>query len=534
MSKLFYLAALVALLVIMACGGDDATETPADTPVPPTVAPTATTAPTNTPVPPTSTPVPPPTSTPVPEPTSTPVPTPPRSTPPPAPGSAAIRPLHLDDPLNVASELSDAELACASGVADLGRLLQIFSAPELADPGELTQLINCLEDETVLRLFITSLIGLQEPLSVEASECVRQGLQGVDARSVMLSGMAGDAQTAMAGSMSSFLLIMTCLNDEEFAAAAPALGIPVEEREGMLCLMGELGGPEDFLAALSGEDEEAMLGLFAAALVCGVAMEGSPPPGAVPPTPVMEEGPGAVDPAMMQDSFLRIMSQLSNSELTCLAAAGVTPEMMQDPMALDSATPAQQAQAFDCLEDDTITELFLMGMVGDTSQLSPETIACIHTGMEGIDLRAAMTGDDEQAAMVGGMSAMFLSMSCLNEEEFDALAPALGMTRDDLDSFFCVMEELGGPEGMAAVMSAEDESGFMALFGAAMGCGLQMESAGPSMGAGSMSPFYGSCEEAEAAGEPRIQGSNGDGRGFPSMLVPSARDGDGDGIVCER
>ena len=48
------------------------------------------------------------------------------------------------------------------------------------------------------------------------------------------------------------------------------------------------------------------------------------------------------------------------------------------------------------------------------------------------------------------------------------------------------------------------------------------------------STVYGSCEEAEQAGVPRQQGSSGGGRGFPADLVPSARDGDGDGVVCER
>ena len=45
---------------------------------------------------------------------------------------------------------------------------------------------------------------------------------------------------------------------------------------------------------------------------------------------------------------------------------------------------------------------------------------------------------------------------------------------------------------------------------------------------------YGSCEEAVEAGESRVQGSSGGGRGFPKEMVPSARDGDGDGVVCER
>lgn len=49
-------------------------------------------------------------------------------------------------------------------------------------------------------------------------------------------------------------------------------------------------------------------------------------------------------------------------------------------------------------------------------------------------------------------------------------------------------------------------------------------------GAGSV---YDSCDAAAAAGEPRVQGTAGSGRGFPQATVPSARDGDGDGVVCE-
>ena len=45
---------------------------------------------------------------------------------------------------------------------------------------------------------------------------------------------------------------------------------------------------------------------------------------------------------------------------------------------------------------------------------------------------------------------------------------------------------------------------------------------------------YASCDAAVAAGEPRVQGSSGSGRGFPAAKVPNARDGDSDGVVCER
>ena len=472
MSKLICFMALVALVALLACGGDDATEAPADTAASQsTSAPTAMVEPTATPAP-----------TNTPEPTNAPVPTEPPA--PVAPGQ--IRPLRLNDPLNVAGELSESELACASGVADLGRLLQIFSAPEQADPDELSQLIGCMEDETVLRMFITDLVGLEEPLSEEASACVRSGMDGVDARSATLSGMAGNAQAAMTGSMSSFLLVLTCLNDEEFAAAAPALGVPVEEREGMLCLLGEIGGPERFAAALSGQDEEAMFALLSASITCGLEMEGGPPPGSTtiaPPT-TMEPETGTESGAttgMPGDPFASVLAGLSDAEFACLAGTGITPEMLQDPAALDSATPEQQAQVLGCFEDETVTNLFLAGLVGDPSQLSPETSACIQAGIAGIDLRgvmAASSAGDDQAALVGGMSAMFLSISCLNDEELMAAGPTLGMTPEDRDGVLCVMEQVGGAEGMAAVLSAEDESGIMTLFGATFACGLDLEGIG--------------------------------------------------------
>ena len=46
--------------------------------------------------------------------------------------------------------------------------------------------------------------------------------------------------------------------------------------------------------------------------------------------------------------------------------------------------------------------------------------------------------------------------------------------------------------------------------------------------------LHGSCEEAAAAGEQRVQGGQGGGLGFPTTMVPDARDGDEDGVVCEK
>lgn len=45
---------------------------------------------------------------------------------------------------------------------------------------------------------------------------------------------------------------------------------------------------------------------------------------------------------------------------------------------------------------------------------------------------------------------------------------------------------------------------------------------------------YATCDEADAAGLERRRGPRGPSRGFPVDQVAYARDGDGDGIVCER
>ena len=481
MSKLLYVVALIALVAILACGGDEATEAPADTSSQqPTTAPTAMTEPTEM-----STSPPEPTT--APDPTDTPEPTEAPATPEATePETGAIAPLNMNDPVSIAAELSESELACVAGVAEIGELLQLLASPELATPERLGQLINCLEDETLLQYFLAGLVGATGPLSVETSMCIRSGMEGVDLRSVMLAGQAGDEGAAMVGSMSALFLTVSCLNDEEMEAAGPILGMTSEDREGLQCVLQELGGPEGLGEILSAEGEAGFVALFGAAIACGLELEGGPgmtdgPTDLLPPPPGTEQGTETEDPGTMQDNFSRIISQLSIAELTCLAEAGITPEWMQDPSALDSATPEQQVQIIGCFDDETVLNIFLSGLVGDPSQLSEETSTCIQTGLEGVDLRSVMLGGntgDAEVAMVGSMSAMFLTVSCLNDEEMEAAGPALGMTPEDREGLQCLMQELGGPEGLGEIVSAEDEAGFMALFGAAIGCGVQMEGIG--------------------------------------------------------
>jgi len=58
----------------------------------------------------------------------------------------------------------------------------------------------------------------------------------------------------------------------------------------------------------------------------------------------------------------------------------------------------------------------------------------------------------------------------------------------------------------------------------------------PTVTSGSDVPVetYDGCDAAEAAGLERVKGSKGDGKGFPRELVVGPRDGDSDGVVCEK
>ena len=193
--------------------------------------------------------------------------------------SGGIAPLRMDDPLAIANELSPEELACIAGVDDVGNLIQLLTAPEMATPEQQSQLLGCMEDETVLRLFLTGFISETGPLSVESSECIRGGMEGIDLRSIMMAGNAGDEQTAMVGSMSAMFVTISCLNDEDFEVLAPVLGMDPGEREAQMCVIETLGGPEGMATALQAEDGSGIITLMTAALSCGLQMEGIAPGG---------------------------------------------------------------------------------------------------------------------------------------------------------------------------------------------------------------------------------------------------------------
>ncbi len=209
-----------------------------------------------------------PTSTPAHQPTVTygpiPTPAPPR----------VLAPLAIQDAQRMVSALSQAELDCIGG--DTEKLARTLAGPGTAPKEEQTELIDCLEDETLARIFLAGFVPGPEPLSLETSTCVRATFGVIDPRKVMTSGLEGNPERAMAGSMAALSVTIACLNDEEWEESAQRMGMKPREREGMQCLMEELGGPGEMAVVMRGARAGHSTPLPRAAAECGLEIVPEP------------------------------------------------------------------------------------------------------------------------------------------------------------------------------------------------------------------------------------------------------------------
>ncbi len=272
---------LATLTAMMACTEPTPTPVPAETTAPGTIAatsplidhtrtPEATAIPT---LPPTERPTAAPTTpakSPTPEPTPTPVP----------PG--VLSPLDIQDHEALLAGLSDTELSC---IGDPSILARTLAGPGTAPRDEQERLIGCLKDETVARLFLAGFVGDSGTLSQETSTCIRAVFGIIDPRAVMTAGMEGDPGAAMAGSMAAFTSTLACLNETEWEAVAPKVGIDPEERGEVLCLLEELGGAAELATALMEAGQGNTTAISRAGVGCGMNPEPGPTPMEIPATP---------------------------------------------------------------------------------------------------------------------------------------------------------------------------------------------------------------------------------------------------------
>lgn len=186
-----------------------------------------------------------------------------------------LSPVDVGNPHAFISELSQQEQSCLRD-KDIGPpdIAQMAGQSPGGSPETTAAIINCLQDETVLRLFLTTLVGQVEPFAPETSACIREGFVPLDLRGLVTPAVAGKApaNSLMLG-MAALNVSMACMNDDEWAAYAPRLGVQPEDRRGATCLFEELGGPAEMVEAMReaslGEAPERLVEAFE---TCGMAI----------------------------------------------------------------------------------------------------------------------------------------------------------------------------------------------------------------------------------------------------------------------
>lgn len=246
--------------------------TPADTPSPsPTTAPPTWPAPTT----PAATAAPPTKAAPTkaaPQPTNTPTAQPPAATsaPPKEPPTGAIAPLPIGDTEALLAELSPRERDCIQATGQMQKMDKLLTTGEPEVIEEAHDIVMCLEEETLLRAYVTSVAQNYGELSAETSACLRAGLEGVGIRQTLIPDPDADPMVATIGAMTILTVNLTCLNEEEWNTIAPEMGISPEERQAFLCISEGMGGPEGLARAMTSDDESGLMEFFQVAVVCGI------------------------------------------------------------------------------------------------------------------------------------------------------------------------------------------------------------------------------------------------------------------------
>ena len=165
---------------------------------------------------------------------------------------------------------------------------------------------------------------------------------------------------------------------------------------------------------------------------------------------------------------------MSDAELDCIGE----PDRLVGALAgLGTPSPDALAEIFGCLEDETLTRLFLASFVPVTAPLSPQSSQCVRAAFDVINPREVMTAGlegDPGAAMAGSMAALTVTIACLNDEEWEAAAQEMGMRPEERAGMQCLMNAVGGPREMATAMRAAQEGDLTDLTKVGAECGLDM------------------------------------------------------------
>ena len=572
MLKLFLTATItliVTLATLTACS--DTTPAPEEVPTPiqvssGTAAPASTDAPVSTETPaerPTAAPKATPASTPTPGPTATPAP------------PAVLAPLQALDISALLSELSANELACIGD--DAGKLVRSLAGPGQASGEEQAKFFGCLEDETVARIFLAGFAPGPGPLSLETSDCVRAGFAVIDPREVMTAGIEGDPGRAMAGSMAALSVTIACLNDQEWEATASQVGMGPSEREGMRCLLAQLSGPGKMAEAMIAAGEGDFTDLSKAGAECGLDMGPAPgqtpvrppptptgeaptpvytpmttraTPTGTPATPTPAPEPTVAPPVLQEAVTLTIAIAPIPTGIPAYSrfqwkhwvdADGDCQDARQEVLIAESLVPVTFETDRKCrVETGRWFGVFTGAYFEDPGDVDVDHMVPLKNAHNsgGWDWSPAMK--EEYANNLGDDDHLIAVQDNANQSK-GARGPDEWMPPDE--TYWCQYAQdwaeikarwkltMTDPEAEAVMeMLQRCENPPDVDVWEALESRAGEHKSTPEL----QNQVYGSCEEAEFAGESRFQGSQGGGLGYPKAMVPSARDGDRDGIVCER
>ena len=220
----------------------------------------------------------------------------------------------------------------------------------------------------------------------------------------------------------------------------------------------------------------ALISLLACSITTAPEPTSTPAPTVNTPTPIPTATPMPTAVPTMAPTTPSESSTLirpSVSEMWCLEDQVTM--ILRDPAL---ATHEEMTAVARCLDDDALLNLFLAKTVGEVGSLSNETMACVRSGFQDIDISALILSsleDREEAdAMTVGMAGILITLSCLNDEEWETASASWDVALDNRENVQCMMAELGGPKGLVALLDSEANSPAVFLI-ATIKCGISMK-----------------------------------------------------------
>ena len=175
------------------------------------------------------------------------------------------------------SELSGDEQSCLSENGDPQQLLMLMNSTELASPEERNAFAGCLENETLLNIFLKKFTDQAGPMSSDTSACVRAEFQNLDLPAMMLtSPEEPEEEAGIVQVMAGLIIVLVCLDETEWQAASQPLDLPPDGREALQCAMKLLGGPEGVVASMESKEGGPTMAFLNAANECGLTIMGGP------------------------------------------------------------------------------------------------------------------------------------------------------------------------------------------------------------------------------------------------------------------